>query len=294
MPFQSDIGVASVFAGQFEPVDEFFGDLAGLQRVQHLDPGGQDDLGTPIDAARRRRQPRLGIRLKVAVLSSIFLRSSRASLASGSAMRLRPRDSSAHRLQKLFAHGMGFSFQRVESIGVAAARAHMGIGEAEKDFARSPRCGAQSLRPAFARQRGSGLHRILQRVLRGFVVGDQVLQPLVQAAHAGAGARLGAANPAAQLRHLPPRQAGGKAAVGGVEQMMAFVEDIAQAAAFLGRVGGLVHAQPVLRGLRDHQRMVGDHDIGVAGAADGALDETEAVMRAGGIDAFAAPVGDGG
>ena len=30
----------------------------------------------------------------------------------------------------------------------------------------------------------------------------------------------------------------------------------------------------------------------MAGAADGALDETDAVMRAGGIDAFAAPVGD--
>ena len=46
------------------------------------------------------------------------------------------------------------------------------------------------------------------------------------------------------------------------------------------------------RRLGDHQRMIGDHDGRMAGAADGALDETDAVMRAGGIDAFAAPVGD--
>ena len=51
-------------------------------------------------------------------------------------------------------------------------------------------------------------------------------------------------------------------------------------------------ASQSLRRLRDHQRMIGDHDGRVAGAADGALDETDAVMRAGGIDAFAAPVGD--
>ena len=38
--------------------------------------------------------------------------------------------------------------------------------------------------------------------------------------------------------------------------------------------------------------MIGDDDGGMAGAAHGALDETDAVMRTGGIDAFAAPVGD--
>jgi hypothetical protein len=38
--------------------------------------------------------------------------------------------------------------------------------------------------------------------------------------------------------------------------------------------------------------MVGDHDLGPARAADRALDEALVVVRAGGIDALAAPVGE--
>ena len=77
--------------------------------------------------------------------------------------------------------------------------------------------------------------------------------------------------------------------------MMAFIEDIAQAPLFVVacRWSRPRPASPGA-GLRDDQRMIGHHDAGMAGAADGALDEADAVMRAGGIDAFAAPVGDGG
>ena len=44
--------------------------------------------------------------------------------------------------------------------------------------------------------------------------------------------------------------------------------------------------------LMQDERMIGDDDIGLAGGTHGALDEAFAVMRAGGIDAFAAPVGE--
>ena len=73
-------------------------------------------------------------------------------------------------------------------------------------------------------------------------------------------------------------------AVGGIEQVMALVEHVAQ------RARGVV--EPAHRRLDHHQRMVGDHDVGLAGAADGALDEAFPVMLAGRIDAFAAPVGE--
>jgi hypothetical protein len=54
------------------------------------------------------------------------------------------------------------------------------------------------------------------------------------------------------------------------------------------RHGGVVDAAPGR--LRHHQRMVGHHQLGAPGAADGVLDEAAAPVRAGGVDALAAPV----
>ena len=65
---------------------------------------------------------------------------------------------------------------------------------------------------------------------------------------------------------------------------MALVEHVAQ------RPRGVVEAAH--RRLHHHQRMVGDHDVGLARAADGAFDEALPVVRAGRVDAFAAPVGE--
>ena len=48
------------------------------------------------------------------------------------------------------------------------------------------------------------------------------------------------------------------------------------------------------RGIDHHQRMVGDDDVGLAARPLGALDEAAAVMRAAGIDALAAAVGQRG
>ena len=66
--------------------------------------------------------------------------------------------------------------------------------------------------------------------------------------------------------------------------MMAFVEDIA------GRHRRIV--EPAERGLRHDQRVVGDHDARVPRLADVLLDKAAAEMRAGGMDAFAAAVGE--
>ena len=64
--------------------------------------------------------------------------------------------------------------------------------------------------------------------------------------------------------------------------MMALVEDhAARRKAVVGPAGGRQ---------RHHQRMVGHHDLGPPGSAHGPLDEAFVVMRAGGIDALAAPM----
>ena len=95
---------------------------------------------------------------------------------------------------------------------------------------------------------------------------------------------LGAQKPAPQIGSLDAAQVRAEGTVGGVEQMMALVEDIAR------RPRGIV--EPAHRRLDHDQRMVGDHDVGLAGAADGALDEAFLVVLAGGVDAFAAAVGE--
>ena len=52
--------------------------------------------------------------------------------------------------------------------------------------------------------------------------------------------------------------------------------------------------QPAPRRLGHHQRVIGDHQFGGAGAADRVLHETATVMGAGAVDALAAAVGQGG
>ena len=81
-------------------------------------------------------------------------------------------------------------------------------------------------------------------------------------------------------------QLGGERAVGGVEHVVALVEHVAR------RHGVVVEAAPGR--LRHDQRVVGDHQLGGAGAADRVLDEAAPPMRAGGVDALAAAVGQAG
>ena len=139
-----------------------------------------------------------------------------------------------------------------------------------------------ALVPAVGRQDAGGDQRLDQR-RRRFLVGlDEVADAALQAAGARA-AGLGAEQPAPQFAPLLPGQAHRERGVGRFEQMMALVEHVA------GRHGGVV--EPAQRRLRHDQRVVGDDEAGVAGGAHVLLDKAAAEMRAGGMDAFAAPVG---
>ena len=67
--------------------------------------------------------------------------------------------------------------------------------------------------------------------------------------------------------------------------MMAFVKDDP-----LGSLAGFAAARRV----DHHQRMIGDDDVRIGGRAGRPLDEAFAIVRAAGIDALAAPVGQRG
>ena len=235
--------VAAFLARDLEPVGEIVADLASLQRFQHLRSRpaapawrGGPARAPPLPAGRGCRAP------ASAVLSSIFLRSSCASRVSGSAMRF----SAARQLRapprsSLLAHRMRLGFQRIKGIAVVAAGADMADrlppGKLRPVRAgRRPSAAPSSLRPP-ARPppaprlpaRAAPLHRRRS--------GPSAVLPA-----RACGCGRAPSGPRIQRRSSAisrPGQQGGEAAVGGVEQMMAFVEDIAQAP-FRRRVGGLV------------------------------------------------------
>ena len=135
--------------------------------------------------------------------------------------------------------------------------------------------------PAFAGQDAGRFQDRLQGLACRLIARDQIVDPALQPAQPSG---LGADQPAAQFGGLQPRQMAGKGAVGGVEQMMALVEDVAR--------GQVVIAFARARGLDHGQRVIGDDDAGAPRPAHAALDEAFAVVIAGRIDAFAAPVGE--
>ena len=166
------------------------------------------------------------------------------------------------------------SLGRVRSAGVRAAQVGLFAGKAAG--------------PARRRQRAGRLQCRLQRRFQHWAGGDKLLDPPLQAAGARP-APLGAEQPAAQFRSLHAGQFSGERPVRRVEHVMAFVENVS------GRHRAVVEAAP--RGLGHHQGVIGNDKLRPARPADRVFDEAATPMRAGGVDAFAAPVGkaeDGG
>ena len=115
------------------------------------------------------------------------------------------------------------------------------------------------------------------------VVGDDIHQPRGEPAPSPARATFRPDDPTPQFNRFLPAERDREGRIGGVEQMMTLVEQDSRRRV-LARPGRVDH----------HQRMVGDDDVGFPAGAFGALDEAAAVMRAAGIDALSAPIGQRG
>ena len=161
----------------------------------------------------------------------------------------RPRQIRAPRCEQLLAQGMRFGFQRIEGIAVVAAGAHMADRQlGQKDLrpvraARRRRCRAIQPSPASAPAACTASSSAARALLRRRRSDPSAVLPA-----RACGVRARPSGPRIQRRSSAisrPDSKRGKTAIGGVEQMMAFVEDIAQRAARGGRVGGLVRRQPV-------------------------------------------------
>src|SRR5207248_798634 len=104
-------------------------------------------------------------------------------------------------------------------------RQHLLADERQEPFCRTFGLAClDTSRPAGSRQRQGGLERMLEPFLRRLVIGDDVADAVGEAAPTPT-RRFRAADPAAQLGSFKCAQMARKGAVGGIEEMVAFIED---------------------------------------------------------------------
>ena len=251
-------------------------------------PAAELDDAAPLQAAHRRLDAQARVRYRARPprrRAAAPSRSARRRIgARDRAERLRQR---VRRLDQPVDRRPQLGLEAVALIALGA-RAPAPAGAPARGTPRSRRCGRPSATrcaPALARQHARARPRPRRaRARRPSSPATRSSSAPAQAAGARAAALLGAEQPAPQLRRLAPGQLEREGAVGGVEHVVALVEDIAR------RQVAVV--EPAERRLDHHQRMVGDDDARAARAAHALLDEAAVVMRAGAVDAFAAPVGE--
>ena len=181
-----------------------------------------------------------------------------------------------------------FRFQPIAAfggVGFIAGKYHR-ADRGKQALHRARRCAfAQAGKPAFAGQGFGSDARHLNGKAAFFVIRCHIGQARRKPAPPSPRFAFGANDPAAQLNGLLPCQRGGEHGICGIKQMMAFIKDDA--------------AWPVLfvtatRGVDHHQRVIGYHNLGLNRRTRCALNEAFFIMRASGINAFAAPVGQSG
>ncbi len=279
----ADIALAALAALDGEPVDE---GLVGVvvQAAQHRAPGLERELAAVGERARHA--------LDAAALARIELVG--LALELGAQRLAEPSYRDQHLLEQV-----GQRIRRLDQAGVEradvaflaealvlarGARADLDAHQRQELLGRADhRTVGQTRLPVGRGQAPGKIEQPAQRVVRLFIFAQEIADAPFQPARSAPSAPLGTKNPTPQVRAFDAAQVRTERTVGGVEQMMAFVEHVAQ------RARGVV--EPAHRRLHHDQRMVGDHDVGGARAADGALDEAFPVMLAGRVDALAAPVG---
>ena len=181
--------------------------------------------------------------------------------------------------------GPQLGLDAIETLAIGRARQHLLPHQAEEGFERAERPAVlQALRPAIARQHPRRHHDLVERFRGDFVLSDEVLDTALETARARAPAAFIAQEPAPQLRAFLAGERRRESIVGGLEKMMALVEDVAR------RQIGIVETAE--RRLDHHQRMIGDDEPRAPRPAHALLDEAAMIVRTGGVDAFAAAIGE--
>ena len=140
----------------------------------------------------------------------------------------------------------------------------------------------QALQPAVAGQGFGSIARGGNGLAARFVITGEISQPRCQAAPPSFRSAFRPDHPAAQFDGLGSGQGCGECRIRRFENVVAFVEHDPRRT--LSRI-----APP--RGVDHDQRVVRNHQVGLGTGAGGALDKAFAVVRAAGINAFAALIG---
>ena len=256
----ADIDLALLDALDGEPVDEGGVGLV-VQAAQHGAPGFERELAAIGERARHAFDARALAGIELVGLAFEL----------GAQRLAQPAHRREHLLERLAQAIGGFEQAGIERPHVAfLAEALVARRPPARAPAGAPGPGiprpvpAPCRRPARVCQlgEGSGLRQMEQAAQRGLgfgVVAQKVAEAAFEAAGAAAAPSLGAQQPAPQVGGLDAAQMRAEGAVGGVEQVMALVEHVAQ------RARGVVEAAH--RRLDHHQRMVGDHDVGLRARA---------------------------
>ena len=281
-PLDTDIKQPPFGARQVQPIDEIRIGRASkarqqlLPRAQQLRPQRQAGARAFHSRSRPAIQP-IGRILQQQRQPAFQLRHRRHH-------RAQCRTGRRSRFHQPRQHFGDFGFKAIAVISLLGARQHLAAHGSEQAFQRAFRIvGAHPPQPAFAgevsRRRRNTFHRL--RCL--IIIADRIGQPRREPAPPAApGRAFRAEQPVLQFHRLAAGQRHRERCIGGGEQVMAFVEhQPGEAAAF----------RPAARRVDHHQRVIGDHQIGLSAGPCRAFDEAAAIMRAGGIDALAAPVG---
>ncbi len=279
-----DVALQTVDPVEGEPLDRIgpgrFDEIA-----EQPAPGSELQSGAAVETADRRVEalPQTGFGRVVGVLEPGSQRFGHPQQRGGEPFQVLGQRQS--RLGQPLDRWPRLRLQAVTAIGQHGARQHLLPDQHEKflEALVSARFGG-ALHPTVAGENSGGGEDVEQCFGAIVIALDEVADAAPQASGARASAGFGADDPAPQFAPFLARQAHRKGVVGGIQQVVTFVEDIA------GRDGCIV--EPAESGLRHDQRMVRDDDARLPRLADVFLDETAVKMRAGRVYALAAAIGE--
>ena len=121
----------------------------------------------------------------------------------------------------------GLGFDRIGGIVAIGAGIDLLHDQDQKIFGRTTGLVAlQTAEPVIAGQEAGMVHDLLQQREPFIITGEEILDTFLEAAGAGAARTFRADNPTAQIVRFLSSQVRSKGGIGGIEEMMTFIEDI--------------------------------------------------------------------